>query len=75
MVLKNFKRNTEFNTGGIFVSSNIHTKSPLELASDKWTQVNGIRSLTNVEFVRPLTSLPTIYNTQYIYNYIILVAK
>ena len=46
---------------------NLHTKGLLEPASDKQTQVDGIRSLTHVEFVCPPTSLPTRYNTQYRY--------
>ena len=61
----------------IIVSSNIHTKAPLESAGDKQTQVDGLRSWTHVEFVHPMTPLPIIYmqNTIQIDNYIILVAK
>ena len=55
---KTFKRNTEFNTGGIIAPSNVHTKSSLEPSGDTHIQVDGIWSLKHVEFLHPITPLP-----------------
>ena len=44
MVIKNFKMNVELNAGVILASSNFYTKSPIEPAGDKPTQVEAIRS-------------------------------
>ena len=54
-------------TGIIIALPNVHTKVSLEPAGDKQTQVDGIQSKKNVEFVLPPTSLPTRCNTQYRY--------
>ena len=54
----------ELNAGGITASYNARTKALLEPTSGKQKQVELIQILIHVEFVRPLTSLPTIFNNK-----------
>ena len=67
----------ELNAGEILVSSNVTTKSPLEPAGDKLTNVYGMWILTHVEFMHTLMFLPIIYMQHPIQidTYIILVSK
>ena len=69
------EKNTELNSCGIIASPDVPNIEMLEPAGDKRTQippkkgiqVERILRCTYVEFMHPLTSLPTICNTQYIY--------
>ena len=48
----------QLNASGSLVSSNIHTKEPLEPAGDKQTHVDRIRIWTHVECEGSLASVP-----------------